>query len=122
MIVDVLTAVALVTGVFFVLVAAIGFTRLPDVFCRLHVTGVIDTLGAPLILLGTALHIGPELAAGKLVLGLAFIAITSPLVGHLLARAALEAGHRPGVIEDITEVQARYGRPGKPPRMKKARK
>jgi multicomponent Na+:H+ antiporter subunit G len=101
----------LATGVFFVIVAAIGFTRLPDVFCRLHVTGVIDTLGAPLILLGTAVYLGPQLAAGKLLLGIAFIAVTSPLVGHLLARAALEAGHRPGVIEDTAAVRAKYEAP-----------
>lgn len=120
MILQLLTAAALLAGVFFVAVAAMGFTRLPDVFCRLHVTGVIDTLGAPLVLLGAALHIGPQLAAGKLLLGMAFIAVTSPLVGHLLARAALEAGHRPGVIEDMTEVQARYGRLGRAVHAKKA--
>jgi multicomponent Na+:H+ antiporter subunit G len=122
MIFQALSAAALVAGVFFVAVAAIGFRRLPDVFCRLHVTGVIDTLGAPLILLGAALHIGPQLAAGKLVLGLAFIAITSPLVGHLLARAALEAGHRPGVIESMTEVKARYGKLGQALPVRKARR
>lgn len=105
----VVTTLVLAAGVFFLAVAAIGFTRLPDVFCRLHVMGVIDTLGAPLILLGAALYLGPQLAAGKLVLGLAFIAITSPLVGHLLARAALEAGHQPGVIENPTEIPARFG-------------
>lgn len=85
------TTLFLAAGVFFLVVAAIGFVRLPDIFCRLHVIGVIDTLGAPLILLGAAVHVGPHLTAGKLVLGIAFMSITSPLVGHLLARAALEA-------------------------------
>lgn len=89
---DVLATVLLAAGVFFLVVAAIGFVRLPDVFSRLHVVGVIDTLGAPLVLLGAAVHVGPELTAGKLVLGIAFMAVTSPLVGHLLARAALAAG------------------------------
>jgi multicomponent Na+:H+ antiporter subunit G len=72
-------------------VAAVGFVRLPDIFCRLHVTGIIDTLGAPLLLLGAALALGPTLAAGKLLLGLVFLFVTSPLVGHLLSRAALES-------------------------------
>ncbi|MFW6205654.1 MAG: monovalent cation/H(+) antiporter subunit G [Gemmatimonadota bacterium] len=87
-------------GLFFLLVAAIGFVRLPDVFCRLHVTGVIDTLGAPLVLLGTAVFIGAELVSLKLMLAILFLIVTSPLVGHLLARAALEAGHQPGVIDE----------------------
>jgi len=106
---EVVAAIVLATGVFFLFVAAIGFVRLPDVFSRLHVTGVIDTLGAPLVLLGTAIYLGPQLAAARLVLGLVFIAITSPLLGHLLARAALEAGYQPGRIEDMTPVTERFG-------------
>jgi multicomponent Na+:H+ antiporter subunit G len=104
----VITTLVLAAGVFFVGVAALGFQRLPDVFCRLHVMGVIDTLGAPLILLAGAIYLGPTLTSGKLVLGLVFIAITSPLVGHLLARAALEAGHQPGVIENPSEIPPRF--------------
>jgi multicomponent Na+:H+ antiporter subunit G len=116
MIQHVATTLVLAAGIFFLMVAAFGFLRLPDVFCRLHVMGVIDTLGAPLILLGAAIYLGPQLTAGKLVLGLAFIAITSPLVGHLLARAALEAGHQPGVIENPAEVPPRFERQAQPER------
>jgi multicomponent Na+:H+ antiporter subunit G len=97
---DIIAVVLVGAGVFFVLVGALGFLRLPDVFCRLHVTGVLDTLGAPLVMLGAAVHLGVSLVALKLVLGIVFLALTSPLVGHLLARAALEAGHEPGVIDD----------------------
>jgi multicomponent Na+:H+ antiporter subunit G len=97
---NVVATLFLSTGVVFLAIAAIGFVRLPDVFSRLHVTGVIDTLGAPLVMLGAAIYIGPTLAAGKLVLGIAFIAITSPLLGHLLARAALEAAHEPAKVVD----------------------
>jgi multicomponent Na+:H+ antiporter subunit G len=104
----VLTTLALGIGIFFVAVASIGFWRLPDVFCRIHIMGVIDTLGVPLMLLGAAIHLGPQLAAGKLLLALAFISITSPVVGHLLARAALEAGHQPGVIENPDEIPPRF--------------
>jgi multicomponent Na+:H+ antiporter subunit G len=91
-------------GVFFLVVGSVGFIRLPDVFCRLHVTGVLDSLGAPLIMLGAAAYIGPQLASLKLVLGVIFLTGTSPLVAHLLARAAVEAGHQPGVIEDPGEL------------------
>lgn len=103
-------AIVVATGVFFLVVAAVGFVRLPDVFSRLHVTGVIDTLGAPLVLLGAAIELGPGLAAGKLVLGLVFISLTSPLLGHLLARAALEAGHEPQLIEDPEPLREHLAR------------
>lgn len=104
MIQSVVAAALIGGGIFFLLVGAIGFVRLPDVFCRLHVTGVVDTLGAPLIMLGTAVHLGAALVSLKLVLAIIFLAATSPLVGHLLARAALEAGHEPGVIENREEL------------------
>jgi multicomponent Na+:H+ antiporter subunit G len=105
-----LAAALVVTGVFFLIVGAIGFVRLPDVFCRLHVTGVLDTMGAPLVLLGAAVHLGPQLLSLKLLLAVVFLALTSPLVGHLLARAALEAGAEPGVIEDTAEFVGMPGR------------
>jgi multicomponent Na+:H+ antiporter subunit G len=106
MILNAVVVALLAGGVFFLIVGAVGFVRLPDVFCRLHVTGVLDTLGAPLIMLGTAVHVGLELTSLKLVLATIFLSVTSPLVGHLLARAALEAGHQPGVIEDSAEFMA----------------
>jgi multicomponent Na+:H+ antiporter subunit G len=93
----------MLVGAFFLVVAAIGFARLPDVFCRLHVNGVIDTLGAPLVLFGSAVFVGANLVSAKLLLAIAFLVVSSPLVGHLLARAALEAGHEPGVIEEGSE-------------------
>jgi multicomponent Na+:H+ antiporter subunit G len=102
---DVVALAILGVGIFFILVGALGFVRLPDVFCRLHVTGVLDTLGAPLVLLGAAVHLGATLVSLKLVLGIIFLALTSPLVGHLLARAALEAGHEPGVIDDAERLE-----------------
>jgi len=82
-------------GLVFLAVAAIGFTRFPDVFSRLHVTGVIDTLGVPLILLGAAVYAGFTLTSGKLILGILFMYITSPIVGHLLGQAAAQAGATP---------------------------
>jgi multicomponent Na+:H+ antiporter subunit G len=102
-IVSLVTTLVLAAGLFFVAVTAVGMRRLPDVFCRLHVLGVIDTLGVPLILLAAAIYVGPTLAAFKLVLALVFIAITSPIIGQLLARAAVEAGRKPGLLESPVE-------------------
>jgi multicomponent Na+:H+ antiporter subunit G len=110
-----IAAALLVIGLFFLVVGAVGFIRLPDVFCRLHVTGVLDTLGAPSVMLGAAVYLGLDLVALKLVLATIFLSVTSPLVGHLLARAALESGHEPGVIEDrerLDEVLAKRRRLG----------
>lgn len=84
-----LVAVVLGVGLFFVAIGALGFVRLPDVFCRLHVTGVVDTLGAPMIMLGAAIYLGAQLVAIKLLLGILFLVVTSPLLGHLRWRGRL---------------------------------
>lgn len=97
---DWLAGVLVVTGVFFLGIGALGFVRLPDVFCRMHVTGVLDTLGAPLVMLGAAVHVGAHLASAKLLLATLFLIATSPLIGHLLSRAALEGGYSPQVVKD----------------------
>ena len=78
-------------GLVFQLVAAVGLVRFPDVYCRLHVIGVNDTLGSPLVLLGLAIHASLSLASLKIVVAIVFLYVTGPLVSHLLARAALES-------------------------------
>ncbi len=97
---ELLSTVLVAVGIFVVAISAIGFLRLPDVFCRLHVTGVIDTLGAPMIMLGVAVHLGAQLVSLKLLMAIGLLVITSPMLGHLLARAALEAGHRPVRLDE----------------------
>ncbi len=94
-ILDGVVRLLLVGGLFFQVVAALGLVRFPDVFSRLHVTGVLDTLGMPLVLLAIAIHLGPTLASGKLLLVIALLYLTSPLVGHLLSRAAFQSGMKP---------------------------
>jgi multicomponent Na+:H+ antiporter subunit G len=92
---DLLVTLLLAAGLFFQVVAATGFVRFPDVFCRLHVTCLTDTLAGPLVLLAAAVWLGPSLVAGKILLAVVFLYFTSPLLGHLLSRAALQSGLRP---------------------------
>ena len=92
---DVISIILLAIGAFSILTAALGLLRLPDFFSRTHAVGVLDTLGAGLILLGFALQSGFELTTFKLALVLAFILITGPTAAHALARSALHAGVRP---------------------------
>ncbi len=92
---DVATGLCLLTGCGFVLIGTLGLLRLPDFYTRLHAAGVIDTLGAWLILLGMALQ-SPNLLTGlKLLMLFALLLFASPTTSHLLARAALHAGLKP---------------------------
>ncbi len=93
--VDVISALMLLAGAFFVLVGAIGVIRLPDFYTRLHGAAVTDTLGAGLIILGLTLQAGFTLAAVKLLMILGFLFITSPTSCHALAQAARANGLEP---------------------------
>lgn len=92
---DIISAVMLLAGGFFVVVGGIGLYRLPDFYTRLHAAGITDTLGAGLILLGLTLQAGFSLAAVKLLMILVFLWITSPTSCHALAQAARANGLEP---------------------------
>ncbi len=92
---DIASWACLVTGSLFALIGAIGIVRLPDVYSRMHGAGMIDTLGAALILLGLMLQSEHWLVTVKLILIGVFLFFTSPTTTFALARAALNAGVKP---------------------------
>lgn len=92
---DIASWACLVAGSVFALIGAIGIVRLPDVYSRMHGAGMIDTLGAALILLGLMLQSGHWLVTVKLLLIGVFLFFTSPTTTFALARAALNAGVKP---------------------------
>lgn len=92
---DILSWALLMAGAAFSLVGGIGLLRLPDLFTRMHGAGLIDTLGAGLILIGLMLQGGASLVTVKLILILLFIFFTSPTATHALAKAALHGGLKP---------------------------
>lgn len=96
---DIVSAVMLLAGAFFVTVGSIGVFRLPDFYTRLHGAGITDTLGAGLILVGLTFQAGFTLATIKLIMILVFLLVTSPTSCHALAQAARANGLEPfGVV------------------------
>lgn len=92
---DVLSWISIAIGAFAVLTASLGLLRLPEFFSRTHATGILDTLGAGMILLGFGLQTGLSLVTFKIALVFVFILITGPTAAHALARSALESGVKP---------------------------
>ena len=85
---DVLAAISLAAGVFFMFVAAVGVVRLPDVYHRLHAASKASTLGLLGLLLGAVFHIGTLGVLTKAGLILLFAFIATPIGSHILAKAA----------------------------------
>ena len=92
---DIMSWILLGIGTLFLLIGAVGLIRLPDFFSRMHAAGLIDTLGAGLILAGLMIEAGWSLNLAKLGLILLFLLFTSPTSSHALVRAAFTMGLRP---------------------------
>lgn len=92
---QIISMLFVVAGAFFLLVGSIGIIRLPDFYSRSHATSKSDTLGLLLVLVGLAIFEGFTLNSLKLMLVMAFVALTNPVGAHALARAALNYGLRP---------------------------
>ncbi|HDQ15322.1 MAG TPA: monovalent cation/H(+) antiporter subunit G [Sediminispirochaeta sp.] len=79
-----------VVGAVFLLLAAIGIIRMPDVYNRMQAGTKATTLGSILFLLGIGLA-NPDWL-GKILLLVLFIVFTNPISSHVLARAAHHRG------------------------------
>jgi len=85
----------LMGGCFFIITGGVGLLRLPDVYARLHASGITDTLGAGMFLAGLMVQAGLSMITVKLILILIFILFTSPTSTYALANAMYGGGVRP---------------------------
>ena len=79
LVVDILSWGFILAGGFFTVVGAFGLLRMPDIYTRLHASGVLDPFGVTLITV-------------KLVFLVLLLLFTSPVACHALGRAALHHG------------------------------
>lgn len=95
LIVDLLSWGFILAGAFFTVVGAFGLLRMPDIYTRLHASGVLDPFGVCLVLIGLMFQAGLTLVTVKLIFLILLLLFTSPVACHALARAALHHGIRP---------------------------
>jgi len=94
LLISILSGSFILLGVLALLIGALGLLRLPDVYCRIHAVGMIDTAGASFIILGLAIHEGVSLVTVKLLFIGIFLFFTSPIATHAVAQVA----HKSGVV------------------------
>jgi multicomponent Na+:H+ antiporter subunit G len=85
-------SVLLLLGSSFVLLAAVGLLRLPDLYTRMHASTKPATLGVSLLVSGLAWHAGDLGVGARAVLVVVFFLLTAPVAAHRLGRAAYRAG------------------------------
>jgi monovalent cation/proton antiporter, MnhG/PhaG subunit len=94
MIGEIAIGIFVLLGAVICVISVIGLIRLPDVYLRSHAATKSATLGVMCILLGAFLYywIYMDHISIKLLLGIIFVFITSPVAGHLNGRAAYRSG------------------------------
>ncbi|MGM0571671.1 monovalent cation/H(+) antiporter subunit G [Marinobacter sp.] len=106
---DWLIAIFLLTGSTFVLLAAVGIVRLPDLATRMHASTKAGALGAMMIMgaVMIAFHEQPEVITRAAAI-IIFILITAPIAAHVIGRAGYFLGTPlwKGTIKD--ELRDRY--------------
>lgn len=92
--IELFAVVVIFIGALFGALGAFGLIRLPDVYLRSHAATKSATLGVLLVLTGAFLYllIKDGHVSIKLLLGIVFVFITSPVAGHLNGRAAYRSG------------------------------
>lgn len=96
----------ILAGSFFTVVGAFGLVRMPDLYTRLHASGVLDPFGVSLILIGLMFQAGLTLVTVKLAFLIVLLMFTSPVACHALGRAALHRGVKP-LLDDGESVSSK---------------
>lgn len=134
---DIIAALLMIGGTGFMLVAAVGLLRLPDLYTRMHAVTKAGTLGIGLLLVSAAVSFGEVSVTARALLAILFVFLTAPVSAHMIGRAGYlgtaslweetafddwgagyEEVRREGEEEPATEANARardvYGTPDSP--------
>jgi multicomponent Na+:H+ antiporter subunit G len=88
MISDWISAILLILGACFMLVAGIGVLRFSDVYLRMHAATKAPSLGVMLMVVGIMVHFQDFWIIVKGLLIIVFIFMTTPVGAHMLSRVA----------------------------------
>jgi multicomponent Na+:H+ antiporter subunit G len=111
----------MLSGAVFMLLAAIGALRMPDLMTRMHATTKAGAFGCGLMLLGVALEFDDVSIQVRAIAIVLFIILTSPVAAHAIGHAGYISGARlwGGTLKDDLKRQpqgaARAGASPKPP-------
>ena len=96
------------SGTFFMLVAAVGLNRMPDLYLRMHGAAKSTTLGITAIMAAAALFFASSAAFTRAILVVLFFFGTAPVATHILARAAYFRNVRRWKGTVLDELAGRY--------------
>ena len=108
MMLETISSLLMVTGALFMLVAAVGILRFPDIYMRASASAKASTLGVGLSLAGMAFHFGVLEITVRSVAIILFVVITTPIAAHLISRAAYTSGVKLWDKSVVDELHGKY--------------
>ncbi|HZH86583.1 MAG TPA: monovalent cation/H(+) antiporter subunit G, partial [Brumimicrobium sp.] len=105
---DIIIMVIISLGTLFILLAAIGLLRMPDLYLRMSVTTKAATLGVGLILLGLALYYMETSITTRVIAIIVFLLLTAPISAHVIGRASYFVGVPMWKKTKIDELKGMY--------------
>lgn len=97
-ILDILTAVLILSGSTLALTAAIGVVRFPDTLSRMHAATKPQVLGLLLVLAGAAIRLRGHADIGMVILTGLFTLITAPVIANRVGQLAY---HEQNIRDDL---------------------
>lgn len=97
-------------GALFILLAAVGLVRMPDLYLRISVTTKAATLGIGLLLIAAAIYYKDASITTRVLAILFFIILTAPVGAHLIGRSSYFTGVRMWKKSVLDDLKGKYNR------------
>ncbi|RUO23945.1 Na+/H+ antiporter subunit G [Aliidiomarina minuta] len=106
--IDIVISIFMLSSALFVLLAAVGILRLPDLLTRMHASTKAGALGIALMMVAASLHFADLVVMAKAIAVILFIFMTAPVAAHAIGRAGYFVGVPTWDKTIKDELEARY--------------
>ncbi len=106
--IEIVVSILLIIGALFMLIAAVGIVRMPDLYTRMHAATKSSTMGAGSMYLAVAIFYGDLEIVTRAILVMSFLFLTIPVSAHMIARAAYFIGEPLWKGTVIDEMRGAY--------------
>ena len=106
---SIVAGLLMIGGTVFMLAAAIGLLRLPDLYTRMHALTKAGTLGIGLILVSATVAFADVSVGTRAIVAFLFVLFTAPVSAHMIGRAGYLGGVSLWDGTSFDDWQAGYG-------------
>lgn len=89
---EIIMSIFMLSSALFILLAAVGILRLPDLLTRMHASTKAGALGIALMMIAMSVHFASLEIFAKAIAVILFIFMTAPVAAHAIGRAGYFVG------------------------------